>query len=133
MAERGGLEGEEAGLIGPNLDQNRGRMFPMIGLLALIAIGGILAGLVSLLFKSTRFLAAYLILGPLCGSFLSFWLLWGGGLVAERLFGPSRWTSIPAVLGYAGGFVIGGVFGIYLAARINQGFSSRAERKRAGA
>jgi hypothetical protein len=48
-------------------------MFPLIGVLFLIAIGGILAGLVSLFFKKTRFLASYLFLSPFFAAFFSFW------------------------------------------------------------
>ena len=95
-------------------------MFPLIGILFLVAVGGIFAGFVSLLFKRARFLAAYLFLCPLCAAFLSFWLFWGGGLLVEHLFGQTRWSTLSAFLGYTGGFVTGVFGGFFLARTINK-------------
>ena len=95
-------------------------MFPLIGILFLVAVGGIFAGFVSLFFKRARFLAAYLFLCPLCAAFLSFWLFWGGGLLVEHLFGQTRWSTLSAFLGYTGGFVTGVFGGFFLARTINK-------------
>jgi len=95
-------------------------MFPLIGILFLITIGGILAGSVSLFFKKTRFLSSYLFLSPFFAASFSFWLFWGGGLLVERFFGTTRWSTIAAFLGYIGGFLVGGLCGLFLAYKLNK-------------
>jgi hypothetical protein len=63
-------------------------MFPLFGILFLIALSDIFVGLVSLCFKRTRVFAAYLLLCLLFGTFLSFWLFWGGGFFGRVRFWP---------------------------------------------
>jgi hypothetical protein len=107
-------------------------MFPLIGILFLIALGGIFAGFVSLFFKKTRFLASYLFLSPFCAAFFSFWLFWGGGLFVEHLFGATRWSGLVALLGYTGGFLVGGFFGLFIAYKINKLFFTQQVTPRDG-
>ena len=95
-------------------------MFPMLGILFLMAAAGIFAGFVCLIFRQTRRFAAYLLLCPFCAGFLSFWLFWGGGLLVEHLGGSSTWSGLAAILGYTGGFAVGGLFGFYVARKINR-------------
>ena len=95
-------------------------MFPLLGILFLMAVAGIFAGVVCLFFRQTRWLAAYLLLCPFCAGFLSFWLFWGGGLLVEHIFGPTRWSTLGAFLGYTGGFAVGGLTGFYVARKINR-------------
>jgi hypothetical protein len=95
-------------------------MFPLLGILFLIALGGIFVGIVSLFFKKSRVFAAYLLLCPVCAAFLSFWLFWGGGFLVEYIFGPTRWSTLGAFLGYTGGFAVGALAGFFVARRINR-------------
>ena len=95
-------------------------MFPLLGILFLGAIGGVLAGSVTLVFRKTRIFAAYLFLCPLLAALLSFALFWGGGLLVEHLFGPTRWSTLASLLGYLGGLALGGFCGFLVARRINK-------------
>jgi len=95
-------------------------MFPLLGILFLIAFGGISAGVVSLFFKRSRVFAAYLFLCPVCACFLSFWLFWSGGFLVEYFVGPTGWSALGALLGYACGFVLGALLGFYVARKINR-------------
>jgi hypothetical protein len=88
----------------------------------LITIGGILAILVSLFFKKIHFLASYFFLCPFFAAFFSFWLFWEGGLLVEHFFGETRWSSLSAVLGYTGGFLLGGFCGLFVAYKVNKIF-----------
>jgi hypothetical protein len=94
-------------------------MFPLFGILFLIALSDIFVGLVSLCFKRTRVFAAYLLLCPLFGTFLSFWLFWGGGFLVEYVFDPTRWSTW-CFLGYTDGFAPGAFAGFYVARKINR-------------
>jgi len=95
-------------------------MFPLLGILFLIAFGGISAGVVSLFFKRSRVFAAYLFLCPVCACFLSFWLFWGGGFLVEYFVGPTDWSALGALFGYAGGFVLGALLGFHVARKVNR-------------
>ena len=97
-------------------------MFPLIGILFLIAIGGVVAGFFSLFFKKTRFLASYLFLSPFLAAFFSFSLFWGGGFLVEHFFGSTRWSTLAAFLGYTGGFLVGGFCGLFVAYKLNKRF-----------
>ncbi len=94
-------------------------MFILLGPLFLIAAAGIFAGFVCLVFRQTRRFAAYLLLCPFCAGFLSFWLFWGGGLLFEYLF-SSQCGNWAALVGYVGGFAVGGLTGFYVARKINR-------------
>jgi hypothetical protein len=95
-------------------------LFPMLGILFLAASGGIFAGIVSLVFKRSRMLAAYFFLCPSFAALLSFTLFWGGGLLIEHLLGATRWSTLAALLGYAGSLVLGAFCGFVVARGINK-------------
>lgn len=95
-------------------------MFPLLGILFLAAIGGVLAGIISLAFRKTRILAAYLFLCPLFAALLSFVLFWGGGLSVEHLFGPTQWSALASLIGYVGGLALGGICGFLVARKVNK-------------
>ena len=95
-------------------------MFPLMGLLFMIALAGIFFGICVLPFKRVRFLAPFVCF-PLFGSaFPAFCFFWGGGLVTERLLGSSRLTSLAAFLGLGGGFLLGGLLGLLVAWKLNR-------------
>ncbi len=95
-------------------------MFPLIGLLFLIAIAGVFAGFVSIFSRKTRRLSAYLLLSPFCAAFFAFWGLWGGGFLVEHFMGPTRLSTLAALLGVLSGFALGGWIGFLFARGINR-------------
>ncbi len=95
-------------------------MFPLLGILFLVAIRGVLAGIVSVVFRKTRNIAAYVFLCPLFAALLSFALFWGGGLSVEHLSGATRWSTLVSLLGYVAGLVLGGFCGFLVARKINR-------------
>ncbi len=99
-------------------------MFPLIGLLFVAAAAGIAAGFLALFFKRTRVFAAYLFLCPTCAAVLSFCFFWGAGLIVEKIFGPSGWSNVAALIGYLAGLVIGALLGLFFADRLIKIFFS---------
>jgi hypothetical protein len=93
-------------------------MFPLMGLLFTIAFVGMVCGLGLLIFRRTRFLAPFVFFPLVGAAFLSFCLFWSGGLLVEFLFGQTRWSTLAAFLGLAGGFIAGGFCGLFIAWRV---------------
>ncbi|MBI3378033.1 MAG: hypothetical protein HY035_06510 [Nitrospirae bacterium] len=94
-------------------------MFPMIGALFLLVALGIALGIIALLFKKSRHFAAYFVFSSVLASLCAFSLFWGSGLLIEKLFGATRWSTLGAFIGYVSGLFFGAAIGIYLARRIN--------------
>ncbi len=97
-------------------------MFPLISALVLLAFFGFVFGIIMLFIKQLRHYSAYLVLSTALASMFSFCLFWGGGLLIEKLFGPTRWSTLSAFIGYVGGLLLGAVLGLFLAQRINAKF-----------
>lgn len=94
----------------------------MIGVLFLLAALGLLSGIAALFFKRTSRCSAYLILSSAMASLVSFLSFWGSGLLIEKIFGATRWSTFGAISGYVGGLCVGGVIGFWLARKINYTF-----------
>jgi hypothetical protein len=97
-------------------------MFPMIGVLFLLAAFGFASGIITLFFKKLRHYSAYLVFSSVLASLFSFFLFWGSGLLIEKLFGATRWSTLGAFIGYVGGLCFGAALGLFLAKRINAKF-----------
>ncbi len=95
------------------------KMVPMIGVLFILAAIGIVSGIIALFFEKLRRYSAYLAFSSILATLFSFLLFWGSGLLIEKLFGATRWSTLGAFTGYVGGLCIGGAIGFFLARRIN--------------
>jgi hypothetical protein len=95
-------------------------MFPLMGLLFMIGFAAIVCGICLSLFKRTRFLAPFVCFPLLGSASFAFCLFWAGGLISEQILGKSRLTSLAAFLGLGGGFILGGLCGLFIAWRVSR-------------
>ena len=82
-------------------------LLPMMGILFLLIIVGVFAGVVCLLFRRLRSWALFVALPPVLAGAFSFALCWGLSLSIDRLFHSNRWAGV----GFFGGYVVGGLLG----------------------
>ncbi|MFB3897542.1 MAG: hypothetical protein ACE14V_14695 [bacterium] len=100
-------------------------LFPMMGLLFFIAFFGFISSFILLLIPRLRFLAAYALCIPSCGTILAFCLFWGMGLTAEKIGIEKLFlVNIAILAGYPLGLLLGGMFGFFIARFVNYLFRS---------
>jgi len=82
-------------------------LFPMMGLLFMLVIGGVVAGVLSVLARPLRVWAPFIAFPPIAAGLLAFSLSWGLSLSVEALLHSERWAGIS----FFGGYVLGGLSG----------------------
>jgi hypothetical protein len=95
-------------------------LFPMMGLLFMLVIGGVAAGIFFLLVRPLRVWAPFIAFPPIAAGLLAFSLSWGLSLSVEQFLHSERWAGICFIGGYALGGLSGFAAGLLLAVKIRR-------------
>jgi hypothetical protein len=85
-------------------------LFPLMGLLFTLFLGGVAAGLLCLLIPRLRQWAPFVAFPSVLAALLAFCLSWGLALGLEK----SLHSEPLAAIGFFGGFLLGGVGGVHV-------------------